>query len=212
MLAYQVAFDLVEGGSQDYIEAIRSSLSEGTTPAEKQAYTKLRKILGGEETIRLYLDFLSRNNRTDLLILKNSKDVLDGRSSIYHNALTLQNAFMHCGTTSDVFLRSNLDWLGRASNWSKFSVTAALGVINKGNIWDGMRLLNPYLPTASGENSSGAYSEGGALYALGLINAGRGREVIGYLRDRLKEAGSDVVQHGACLGLGVAGMAGGNQG
>ncbi|KAG8899523.1 proteasome regulatory particle base subunit [Tulasnella sp. 403] len=210
LLAYQIAFDLVEGGTQDYIEAVRTGLPEGSTPAEEQAYTKLRKILSGEETIRLFLDFLHRHNHTDLLILKNTKEVLDGRSSIYHNALTLQNAFMHCGTASDVFLRNNLDWLGRASNWGKFSVTASLGVINKGNTWDAMKLLGPYLPNATGENSSGPYSEGGALYALGLINAGRGKDVIGYLREKLKDAPSEIVQHGAALGLGVAGMASGS--
>jgi hypothetical protein len=38
---------------------------------------------------------------------------------------------MHCGTTRDTFLRSNLEWLGRAVNWAKFSTTAGLGVIHK---------------------------------------------------------------------------------
>lgn len=210
LLAYQIAFDLVEGGTQDYIEAVRTGLPEPAEGPEQETYAKLRKILSGEETIRLYFDFLNRNNHTDMLILKNSKDALDGRSSIYHTALTLQNAFTHCGTGSDAFLRTNLDWLARASNWGKFSVTASLGVINKGNIWNAMRLLGPYLPNAAGDGSGGVYSEGGALYALGLINAGRGKDVMGYLRDRLKEAESEVVQHGAALGLGVAGMAGGN--
>ncbi|KAG9043742.1 proteasome regulatory particle base subunit [Tulasnella sp. UAMH 9824] len=210
LLAYQIAFDLVEGGTQDYIEAVRTGLPEPAEGPEQEAYAKLLKILSGEETIRLYFDFLNRNNHTDMLILKNSKDALDGRSSIYHTALTLQNAFTHCGTGSDAFLRTNLDWLARASNWGKFSVTASLGVINKGNIWNAMRLLGPYLPNAAGDGSGGVYSEGGALYALGLINAGRGKDVLGYLRDRLKEASSEVVQHGAALGLGVAGMAGGN--
>ena len=50
------------------------------------------------------------------------------------------------------------------------------------------------------------YSEGGALYALGLINAGCGSDVTTYLRDALKAAQGEVVQHGAALGLGVAGM------
>jgi hypothetical protein len=35
---------------------------------------------------------------------------------------------MHCGsTTSDQFLRDNLDWLSRATNWAKFTATASLG-------------------------------------------------------------------------------------
>jgi 26S proteasome regulatory subunit N2 len=117
---------------------------------------------------------------------------------------------MHSGTTSDVFLRENLEWLGLASNWSKFSATAALGVIHKGYFEQGMTILGPYLPTSGGESQmqGAAYSEGGALYALGLINAGcgSGRSVEGYLRETLKAAQGEVVQHGAALGLGVAGM------
>ena len=50
---------------------------------------------------------------------------------MYHSAVTFANAFMHAGTTSDEFLRQNLEWLSRATNWSKFSATAALGVIHK---------------------------------------------------------------------------------
>lgn len=59
------------------------------------------------------------------------KNALESRNSIYHSAVTFANAFMHAGTTSDEFLRQNLEWLSRATNWSKFSATAALGVIHK---------------------------------------------------------------------------------
>jgi 26S proteasome regulatory subunit N2 len=115
---------------------------------------------------------------------------------------------MHSGTTSDVFLRENLEWLGLASNWAKFSATAGLGVIHKGYFEQGQTILGPYLPQAAGEsNVQGAnYSEGGALYALGLINAGCGSDVTTYLRDTLRTAQGEVVQHGAALGLGIAGM------
>jgi 26S proteasome regulatory subunit N2 len=140
---------------------------------------------------------------------------------VYHNAVTFQNAFMHAGTTSDAFLRDNLDWLGYASNWSKFTATAALGVIHKGNFEQGMVILGPYLPGENGGESNlagAAYSEGGALYGLGLINAGvgaissgvGGRTVEDYLRNILKAAQGEVVQHGAALGLGIAGMGGRN--
>jgi 26S proteasome regulatory subunit N2 len=122
---------------------------------------------------------------------------------------------MHSGTTSDLFLRENLEWLGQASNWSKFSATAALGVINKGYFENGMLILGPYLPAEGGGGSTvpGAdFSEGGALYALGLINAGygSGRTVENYLRETLRAAQGEVVQHGAALGLGVVGMGGKN--
>jgi hypothetical protein len=95
----------------------------------------------------------------------------------YHTAVTFQNAFMHAGTTSDAFQRDNLDWLGYASNWSNFTATAALGVIHKGNFEQGMVILGPYLPSENGGESNlagAAYSEGGALYGLGVINAGVG--------------------------------------
>ncbi|KAJ7071127.1 D-isomer specific 2-hydroxyacid dehydrogenase [Mycena amicta] len=200
LLAYQFAFDLVEGGSQDFLESVRTDLPEGDT-STKDTYDKLRQILTGQESVKLYLQFLKQNNQADLLILRNTKDVLEARSSIYHTALTLQNAFMHSGTTSDIFLHENLDWLGLASNWSKFSATAGLGVIHKGYFEQGMTIVQPYLPQSGGESNipGAAYSEGGALYALGLINAGCGESVMG-------TAQGEVVQHGAALGLGVAAM------
>ncbi|KAG6853583.1 hypothetical protein C0991_003107 [Blastosporella zonata] len=207
LLAYQFAFDLVEGGAQDFLESVRRDLPEGDE-VTKPTFDQLRSILTGQESVKLYLEFLKRNNHVDLVILKNTKDVLEPRSSIYHTALTLQNAFMHAGTTSDLFLRENLEWLGLASNWSKFSATAGLGVIHKGYFEQGMTILGPYLPQSGGESGvqGAAYSEGGALYALGLINAGCGSSVTTYLRDTLKASQGEIVQHGAALGLGVAGM------
>ncbi|EFI28601.1 26S proteasome subunit RPN2a [Coprinopsis cinerea okayama7 len=207
LLAYQFGFDLVEGGSQDFLENLRGALPEGDEKT-KAIYDKLRQILTGKESVKLYLEFLKRNNHTDPLILKNSKDALEARSSIYHTALTLQNAFMNAGTTSDVFLRENLEWLGHATNWAKFSATAGLGVIHKGFFEQGKVILGPYLPQAGGESNvpGAAYSEGGALYALGLINAGCGSDITTDLREALKSAQGEVVQHGAALGLGVAGM------
>lgn len=119
---------------------------------------------------------------------------------------------MHCGTASDLFLRENLDWLVRASNWSKFSATAALGVIHKGYFEKGLELLGPYLPGPEAGGTGSVFSEGGALFALGLVNAGKGKDVDGYLRDKLKNIQNEVVQHGAALGLGMAGMASGSEG
>ncbi|KAK0208117.1 hypothetical protein DFS33DRAFT_1254799 [Desarmillaria ectypa] len=207
LLAYQLAFDLVEGGARDYLESIRNDLPEGQSES-KEIYDKIRSILTGQESVKIYLEFLKRNNKVDLLILKNTKDVLESRSSIYHTALTLQNAFMHAGTTSDLFLRENLEWLGLASNWSKFSATAGLGVIHKGYFEQGKTILGPYLPQGGGESTmqGAAYSEGGALYALGLISAGCGSSVTDYLRETLRSAQGEVVQHGAALGLGIAAM------
>lgn len=119
------------------------------------------------------------------------------------------NAFANAGTSSDQFLRDNLEWLGRASNWSMFSATAALGVIHKGSLAKAMTVLGPYLPRADGTSAahSSPYSEGGSLYALGLINAGHGHEAVEYLVDKLKNNSDETVQHGAALGLGMTGLA-----
>lgn len=69
-----------------------------------------------------------------------------------------------------------------------------------------MNLLAPYLPQEGAQGGS-EYSEGGSLYALGLINANHGQDVLSFLKKALKDTDKEVIQHGAGLGLGVAGMA-----
>ena len=44
-----------------------------------------------------------------------------GHGSVYHSGIVLAHALMSAGTTSDAFLRDNLEWLSRATNWAKFS-------------------------------------------------------------------------------------------
>lgn len=81
----------------------------------------------------------------------------------------------------------------------------------QGQLAQSMNLLAPYLPQ-EGVSGNSSYSEGGSLYALGLINANHGAEVLNFLKNALKDTSDDVIQHGACLGLGVAGMATANEG
>ena len=104
--------------------------SEPLSPLD-DGLTKIHKILSGSQSIKLYLEFLSRANHADLLILKKTKESLETRSAVYHSAITVANAYMNAGTTSDEFLRQNLEWLAKATNWTKFGATAALGVIHK---------------------------------------------------------------------------------
>ena len=63
--------------------------------------------------------------------LTSIQNAVDARNSVTHNATIFANALMHAGTTRDTFLRENLEWLSRATNWAKFSATAGLGVIHK---------------------------------------------------------------------------------
>lgn len=163
---------------------------------------KLAVILSGETTIELELQFLIRNNHTDMLILKQSKEAV--RNSVCHSATVIANGLMHCGTTSDQFLRDNLEWLSKAVNWAKFTATASIGVIHKGHEKEALHLMQAYLPRDSGPGTG--YTEGGGLYALGLIHANHGTAITDYLLNQLKDASNEATRHGGCLGLGLAAM------
>lgn len=241
--AYQIAFDLYDNGTQEFLGKILDALPSGESqsrpqpenggeqPAESEpllndqehsqqdelpeeaakVYKNIRGILNGSKAIKLNLEFLYRNNHTDLSILNRVRDSLEARNSIFHTAVTFCNAFMNAGTTHDKFFRDNLEWLGKAVNWSKFTATAALGVIHRGNLTQSRKLLEPYLPRPTGINSGSIYSQGGALYAYGLIHANHGAGALEYLRDQFTAAEQEVIQHGGALGLGIAGMATGSE-
>ncbi|ODH31453.1 hypothetical protein ACO22_03466 [Paracoccidioides brasiliensis] len=197
----------------------RSLGSEGVkhkfSDEARAALKSIRDIVDGVNSIQLYLEFMFRNNRADIAILNKIKDSLEARNSIFHTAVSLSNAFMHAGTTHDKFFRDNLEWLGKAVNWSKFTATAALGVIHRGNLTQGQRLLAPYLPkdNIAGVGGSGSvYSQGGSLYAFGLIYANHEGWAVDLIREHFTKATEEVIQHGGALGLGVAGMATGDEG
>ncbi|PSR78065.1 26S proteasome regulatory subunit rpn2 [Coniella lustricola] len=244
--AYQIAFDLYDNGTQEFLGKVVAALPSGApakTPEASQegeqaaeseplllqeqdqqqaqqqqvpeklakVYKNIRSILDGSKAIKLNLEFLYRNNHTDLSILNKVRDSLEARNSIFHTAVTFCNAFMNAGTTHDKFFRDNLEWLGKAVNWSKFTATAALGVIHRGNLTQSRKLLEPYLPRSSSINSGSIYSQGGALYAYGLIHANHGADALEYLRTQFNAAEQEVIQHGGALGLGIAGMATGSE-
>jgi 26S proteasome regulatory subunit N2 len=182
---------------------------------------QMRAILVDGVSVDLYLDFLYRNNKADLLLLKKFKDGLPKKNSVLHGATITCHAYMHCGTTVDIFLRKNLEWLGEASLWARFSAIGSLGVVHKGHLGESMNLLRPYLP--QGGMTTAPYQEGGALYALGLIHANKGgrgeAKVTSFLKDAIEtsnandnEKAREVVQHGAALGLGLAAMATADEG
>ena len=265
--AYQIAFDLYDNSSQEFLKKVREGLpkdpeppatqptdgvdkmeedktvdsqetdkllsgsdsneaapsSSRLNPVEKpqpispdaeKAFGSIREILSGTKTIQLNLEFLYRNNHADVAILNKLKDSLEARNSIFHTAVTLSCGFMNAGTMNANFFRDNLDWLGKAVNWSKFTATAALGVIHRGDLGNGQTLLRPYLPkdTVDGGNTGSVYSQGGSLYAMGLIYANHETFALELIRDHFKKATEEVVQHGGALGLGVAGMATGDEG
>lgn len=230
LMAFQLGLDLYESATQQFLLKVKNllkalitisqpmdtgevkpeSVDASTTVDSKMKISddlkahieKLLVILSGEITINTNMQFLIKNNHSDLLVLKTIKDVV--RNSICHTATVICNSLMHCGTTSDQFLRDNLDWLAKATNWAKFTATASLGVIHKGHEKEALNLMSAYLPKDSANNFP--YSDGGGLYALGLIHANHGGEIIDYLFNQLKSSTTEPVKHGACLGLGLAAM------
>ncbi|MQL85616.1 hypothetical protein Taro_018134 [Colocasia esculenta] len=197
-------------GGNDRVEDISAdgSLDSAGTSCQVDTddFAKLKAILSGDTSIQLTLQFLYSHNRSDRLILKTIKQSVEMRNSVCHSATICANALMHAGTTVDTFLRENLEWLSRAINWAKFSATAGLGVIHRGQLQQGRSLMAPYLPHGGASAGSSPYSEGGALYALGLIHANHGEGIKQFLHESLRNTSSEVIQHGACLGLGLAAL------
>ncbi|KAM3415763.1 26S proteasome regulatory subunit RPN2 [Cercospora zeina] len=208
----QLLSELNDSAGAPPTSTVVTSRTRPKDDTQSKAFKSIRSILRGTTSIELNMEFLYRQARTDRAILNKVRDSLEARNSIFHTSVTFANAFMNAGTTVDSFFRDNLEWLGKAVNWSKFTATAALGVIHRGNINNGQKLLEPYLPKENAQASAGStYSQGGSLYALGLIYTNHGTNVLDYLRRQFKATQEEVVQHGGALGLGTAGMATGSE-
>ena len=118
LVAYQLAFDLHENAPQQFQEQIKQALFPASKlskseedpatastdkPQQSEVKLNLQRILSGDETIKHHMQFLIKNNHTDMLILRQIKDAV--RGSTMHNATVIANGLMHTGTTCDDFLR-----------------------------------------------------------------------------------------------------------
>lgn len=205
---FQVAFDLSENQNQPFLLRVAESLSaisNESSDFSDVSLTHLRSILSGDVEVRLALQFFHSKDNTDILIMKDIKEMVESRNSVTHFSAVTTHALLHACTGRDNFLRKNLDWLTRANNWSKFSATASFGVIHRGHHAKSMQLLEPYLPKPGIQASP--FLEGGALYGLGLIHANQGGDKLNYLLPHLAQSSNETVQHGACLGIGLNALA-----
>ena len=196
----------MEGTEEPLLAAAAPAAAPAPVNPLTERFDRFDSVVSGDVPIELERRFLALRNASDLQILKNIKAGIEPRNSVCHSATVFANAIAHAGTGVDTFLRDNLDWLAKATNWAKFSATAGLGVIHRGSLAKSRSLVSPYLPSAPGGSSPSPYSEGGALYALGLIHINHGHGVRQFLLDSLRGSQHEVVQHGACLGLGIAGL------
>lgn len=198
-IALQLALDVADHDDQQFSAQVVANL----TP---ECAESLVSVLSNSVQRDLGLDFLFRNNKTDLLLLETLRSSIDQRSSVLHNGVVVAHALMQAGTTNDSFLRKNLDWLAKSNHWAKFTATASLGVVHKGQVAESMSLLSTYLPNGT---TRSPYSEGGAFYALGLIHANqKNASTESFLLQSLSTSqGNEVLQVGACLGLGLTALA-----
>ena len=100
---------------------------------EEGDWSLLKQVLTGKPTKDTYLDFYSNNRSIDTLLLSNLKNAIDPKNSVCHAAVIFSNGFMSAYTCDDSFLRNNLDWVAKATNWNKFNAVASLGSIHQGN-------------------------------------------------------------------------------
>ena len=257
LLGLQLCFDLIDSGDRKFVDQVADALPKDEEPSER--FTQAHRILTSGFTSELHLSFLYKSSQSDPLIMSNLKKSLEerssgfaGRNSILHNAAVCAHGYLNLGTTGDGFLRDNLEWMKKASNWydilichslycvflsdiqflffphdrAKFSATASMGVIHAGHTTEAMTLLEPYLPPSPPDDltaehtvsSTGGYSEGGSLYALGLIHgshvgsdASKRAEASAFLRKHLRVShANEVISHGAALGVGLTSFGSGN--
>jgi len=121
----------------------------------------------------------------------------------------MANSILQAGTTSQNFLVENLEWIAKASHWANFTSVASLGVIHRGNYSRAMEVMRPYLP--GNLPTPKFYAHGGSLYGLGLIYYNtKNQETLNFLINAIKNPTNnqnEVLIHGACLGIGLVGMA-----
>lgn len=247
ILGLQLCFNIADTGDHRFCEDVYHSFQENILPliqnrdgSEKRErglnthtdyvniFEKAKNVLVNGFTSDLSLSFLCEHSESDGLIMESLKKTLNDkgyvRNSILHNCAVITHSYLYAGTSNDLFLRDNLDWMKKASNWAKFSATASLGVIHAGYTTEAMTLLNPYLPQTPVSNNSssyashtsiaGGYTEGGSLYALGIIHGSRScssavkrKEANDYLRAQLRTHHSnEIISHGAALGVGLTAL------
>ena len=84
-------------------------------------FANARRVLTGRFTSELSLSFLFKNSNANPMIMSNLKRALEERimshSLVLHNCTVTTHVYLNTGTMNDNFLRDNLDWMKKASNW-----------------------------------------------------------------------------------------------
>lgn len=121
-LALQLAFDMHDSGDYVFCKAVAEALPSGDAEDTTQPSTPLYQILAQGFVHDAQLSFLHKQNHADRSVVEWIKQKLEERSSstarsLLHNATVVAHSYVYAGTTNDAFLRDNLDWMKKASNW-----------------------------------------------------------------------------------------------
>ncbi|EAR85471.2 26S proteasome regulatory complex, subunit RPN2 (macronuclear) [Tetrahymena thermophila SB210] len=212
-LAYQVATEISETQNYSFIKKVIQALPIEESNSEKRK--TVIDILDGRTQREINQKVLEHLNKSDPLYIKQIHSAVDSKKSVAHTALILCNSILNAGTGNDQFVKDNIDWAQKSQLWARFASLASLGMIHSGKPEQAKQIFASHLPKGqAGGNTGGApnyYSNGGALYGIGIMHSGtRDPETIRYLTDIIKDPQQnkqEPILHGACLGLGLAGLA-----
>lgn len=210
-IAYQIAFDLCDNQNPSYLRLLTKTIR--TIDSEKKLnlgkkLENLEKILTGEISREITLKALKKFNHFDLKAQEELMKSVEKGSNIENLGVILTNSFSNSHTGNDEFIKKNMAFVSKATNWARFVATASLGVINMGNVKNSRGIMRAYLP--GGENAKSIYCIGGAYYAIGLMNAGTNDpELMAFFNEALNSPGNnkEPIQHGLYLGIGLLAMA-----
>jgi 26S proteasome regulatory subunit N2 len=196
LMAYQIAFQYAENASQIFRSRIIDELTD--------IMDDFREILTRKKLLAIYLKFLWENRcQSGVQIVQNMREMLDDSFRVIHASIVMAWSMIYAWTGDDTYIRSEPDmkWMfAGEKDWSHFTYVASFATIHNGRFDEVRRILTSYL--AAGAPN---FHIGGALYGLGLAYANYewDPQVISMVTNALQGQGSSIVQHGACLGLGL---------
>jgi 26S proteasome regulatory subunit N2 len=209
LIAYQIAFDLADNQNSAYLKEICRLIKQNSENSDlhKDRLQKLISILEGSVQKKLKNFCLKKMNKTDINIMKNMQKAVEKSGSVCHLAVVIANSLMNSHSSNDAFLKENMEWLGKATNWARFTAAATLGVIHMGNTEKGLEIMKPYLPGSAVPSN---YAQAGGYYGLGLIYSNTNDDyIMNFLQDAqtMPNNSREVFQHGIFLAIGLVGMA-----
>ena len=198
LMAYQIAFDMYESATQQFLSRVLAAIRK-TAPAITtiSMNTEGEKVEANEEALKDVVKLTEKEKQSKIEKLAS---ILAGEKPLY---LKIQ-FFIRNDHTDHLILQQTKDAV-------RVSICHTANVIANGLMHSGinthekesLNLMQSFLPMDTSGTISG-YAEGGGLYALGLIHANHGGDITEYLLGQVKDAGSEQIKHGGCLGLGLA--------